>query len=49
VDKEDSPVKELADMPRPVAGYYGTLTVHNDIESLLWCAEKLPDVSFVFA
>lgn len=42
-------IERLADVPRPVAGYYGTLTVHNDIELLLWCAEKLPDVSFVFA
>lgn len=49
VDNEDSSVKELADVPRPVAGYYGTLTAQNDIELLLWCAEKLPDVSFVFA
>jgi len=41
--------EELADIKRPIVGYYGTLTHHNDLESLLWCAEKLPDVSFVFA
>lgn len=45
----DSSIKKLANVPRPVAGYYGTLTNENDIELLLWCAEKLPDVSFVFA
>jgi glycosyltransferase involved in cell wall biosynthesis len=25
------------------------MTAYNDIELLLWCAQKLPDVSFVFA
>lgn len=42
-------LKELANVPKPIAGYFGTMTVHNDIEPLLWCARNLPDVSFVFA
>jgi glycosyltransferase involved in cell wall biosynthesis len=41
--------EELADIPRPIAGYFGTLTAYNDIELLLWCAQALPDVSFVLA
>jgi glycosyltransferase involved in cell wall biosynthesis len=40
---------ELANVARPIAGYFGTMTACNDIELLLWCAQKLPDVSFVFA
>jgi len=42
-------LEELAGIPRPVAGYFGTLTAYNDIELLLWCARNLPDVSFVLA
>ena len=42
-------LEELVDVSRPVAGYFGTMTTHNDIELLLWCACNLPDVSFVFA
>ena len=43
------PLKELADIPKPIAGYYGTMTANNDIELLLYCARRLPNVSFVFA
>ncbi len=32
-----------------IAGYFGTLTEQNDIELLEYCAENLPDVTFVFA
>ena len=39
----------LADIPHPIAGYYGTMTANNDIETMLYCAQQLPDVSFVFA
>jgi glycosyltransferase involved in cell wall biosynthesis len=42
-------LEELAGIPKPIAGYFGTMTAHNDIELLLWCAQNLPDVSFVFA
>ena len=42
-------IKELAGVPKPTAGYFGTMTAHNDIELLLWCARKLPNVSFVLA
>lgn len=48
VNKNDR-LEELADIPGPIAGYFGTMTAHNDIELLLWCARNLPDVSFVFA
>jgi len=36
-------------VPRPIAGYYGTLTIENDIELLQYCAMQLREVSFVFA
>ena len=42
-------LEEVANIPRPIAGYYGTMTANNDIELLLWCARQLPTVSFVFA
>jgi len=42
-------LEELADVRRPIAGYFGTLTAYNDIEMLLWCARNMPDVSFVLA
>ena len=42
-------IEELTRVPKPIAGYFGTMTAYNDIELLLWCAQKLPDVSFVFA
>lgn len=42
-------IKELANVPRPIAGYYGTLTNHNDIELLQYCATHLPGISFVLA
>jgi len=42
-------LKELADVPRPIAGYFGTMTAHNDIDLLLYCARQLQDISFVFA
>jgi glycosyltransferase involved in cell wall biosynthesis len=41
--------EELANIPRPIAGYFGTITAHNDIELLLWCAQALAGVSFVLA
>ena len=43
------PLEEIAHIPKPIAGYYGTLTANNDIELLLSCARHLPDVSFVLA
>jgi glycosyltransferase involved in cell wall biosynthesis len=47
--QKSEPVEELANVPRPIAGYFGTMTAHNDIELLLYCARQLRDVSFVFA
>jgi len=43
------PLPELADIRRPIAGYFGTMTAHNDIETMVYCARNLPHVSFVFA
>lgn len=45
----DDSIARLADIPRPIAGYYGTMTAFNDIELLRHCATQLPDVSFVLA
>jgi glycosyltransferase involved in cell wall biosynthesis len=39
---------DIADLPRPIAGYYGTLTQANDKETFLAAAKALPDWSFVF-
>ncbi len=43
------PLAEVAHIPRPIAGYFGTMTAHNDIEMMTYCARNLPGVSFVFA
>ncbi len=40
---------EIKDIPRPIAGYFGTMTNNNDIDMLVYCARQLPHVSFVFA
>ncbi len=40
---------ELKNTPKPIVGYFGTMTASNDIELLLYCARKLSNVSFVFA
>lgn len=48
-NNSNNSIKELADVHRPIAGYYGTLTSHNDIELLQHCATHLRDVSFVLA
>jgi len=40
---------QLANIPKPIAGYYGTMTAFNDIELLQYCASHLKDVSFVLA
>lgn len=42
-------MEELRGVPRPIVGYFGTLTSHNDIELLEYCAINMPSVSFVFA
>lgn len=42
-------MKELVGIPKPIAGYFGTMTANNDIELLLYCARNLSDISFVFA
>lgn len=47
--QKEKPLSELAGIPGPIAGYFGTMTANNDIELLEYCVEKLSDVSFVFA
>jgi len=47
--REKEPLRELNDVPRPIAGYFGTMTAYNDIELLLYCARQLKNISFVFA
>lgn len=39
----------LVDVPKPIVGYFGTLTSSNDIDLLQFCASRLTDMSFVFA
>jgi len=49
--QEDAPralPRELADLPRPIAGYFGSLTQTNDQATFLHAARALPDWSFVF-
>lgn len=41
--------QSLKDIPKPIAGYFGTLTAQNDIDILEYCAAHLPDIHFVFA
>lgn len=40
---------ELKAIPKPIAGYFGTLTGSNDVALWEMCADKHKDVSFVFA
>jgi glycosyltransferase involved in cell wall biosynthesis len=40
---------EIAHIPKPIAGYFGTMSASNDIELLMYCAKKMPHISFVFA
>ncbi|MHC4075409.1 MAG: glycosyltransferase [Planctomycetota bacterium] len=41
--------EKLKNIRHPVAGYFGTLTANNDIELLEYCAERLSQVTFIFA
>jgi glycosyltransferase involved in cell wall biosynthesis len=45
----DVQLEEVINVPKPIAGYYGTMSASNDIELLSWCARHLPKVSFVLA
>lgn len=42
-------IEELQGVSHPIVGYFGTLTAHNDIELLEYCATHLPTYAFVFA
>lgn len=39
---------DIAEIPHPIAGYYGSLTQVNDKDTFLAAARALPDWSFVF-
>lgn len=39
---------DIAGLPRPIAGYYGSLTQANDKETFFEAAKAMPDWSFVF-
>jgi glycosyltransferase involved in cell wall biosynthesis len=47
--QEESTLEELREIPKPRAGYFGTMTAQNDIELMYYCARCLSHVSFVFA
>jgi len=40
--------EELREVPKPIIGYYGTMTANNDIAMMEYCASQLPHMSFVF-
>lgn len=42
------PPSDLAGLPRPIAGYFGSLTHTNDIDTFTTAARALPEWSFVF-
>lgn len=42
-------LEEINSVPKPIAGYFGTLTGSNDIDLWEYCAKQLPQVSFVLA
>jgi len=46
--KENNTRKKLENIPRPIVGYYGTLTKSTDWEVLEHCAKNRPNYSFVF-
>jgi glycosyltransferase involved in cell wall biosynthesis len=45
----EEPVPELRDLPRPIAGFLGTIAPWVDTGRFLACAEAYPDWSFVLA
>jgi glycosyltransferase involved in cell wall biosynthesis len=47
--EEQAVWEPLRHIPRPIAGYFGTLTDSNDIALWEYCARQMPDVSFVLA
>lgn len=42
-------LEEIRNIPKPIAGYFGTLTGSNDIALWEYCAGQSPQVSFVLA
>ncbi|MBU0995295.1 MAG: glycosyltransferase [Proteobacteria bacterium] len=40
-------IPEMEKIPKPVIGYFGSLTDANDKEAIMYCARKKPDWSFV--
>jgi glycosyltransferase involved in cell wall biosynthesis len=47
--RDNTPMEELNGLSHPIIGYFGTLTAHNDIELLTYCAQRMIHMSFVFA
>lgn len=41
------PPAEMQTIPKPIIGYYGSLTDSNDLEILFYCAQRRPEWSFV--
>ncbi len=48
VDSVVDPPADMAGIPGPIIGYYGTLTDSNDWEIIRYCATARPQWSFVF-
>ena len=47
MDRETRLPEDLADVPSPRIGYFGSLTDSNDLEVVRYCAEKDPGMHFV--
>lgn len=47
--RQGTAIEEIQTVPKPIAGYFGTLTGSNDIALWEYCARQLPGVSFVLA
>jgi glycosyltransferase involved in cell wall biosynthesis len=48
-DENNVCLEEVAGIPKPIVGYFGTMSASNDIDLLFFCASQLPEVSFVLA
>lgn len=46
--ERSSPPADVRAIPRPIIGYYGTLTDSNDWETARYAVERRPNYSFVF-
>lgn len=46
--KHPKTINEMEDIPKPIIGYFGSLSDANDKEAIRFCADKRPDWNFVF-